>query len=248
MDRQELYDNIAARKIKPKDFGPYMMDNGRVNKAVALFRNGTLRTGGALLDVGGAIGDLGYAVRDLFDVRVVVDISEKLLEAAKEKGNDTICLDVDKQGLLGIGDQEMDVVTALDFIEHIIDPEKFARECFRVLSPGGQVFINTPNIQFWRYITALMSTGHFPHTSGDREVYHGGHLAFFTFLDVVEIFKSAGFTGFQQIMDEEGFQAPADWFWKFHQERFGYVRNKDEYVEQMMRFGCPNLLIKITKP
>src|SRR6202011_3022034 len=87
---------------------------------------------------------------------------------------------------------------------HIIDPENFARECFRVLKSGGEVFVNTPNIQYWPHIQQLIA-GKFPHTSGDKEVYHGGHLAFFTYLDLCEIFGAAGFTNFRQVKDEEGY-------------------------------------------
>ena len=174
MDKKQLYDYIAARKIKSKDFEPYDGNNGRVNRCAQLIRSGDLDAGGTLVDVGGAIGDLGYAVRDLFDRTVVVDISSKNLEACRAKGNLTARCDVDRDGInfsespitgCTIGPQRqwnwaekdpcVDLITALDFIEHIIDPENFAKECFRLLKSGKQVFINTPNIRFWKHIQQL---------------------------------------------------------------------------------------------
>ena len=244
MDRQQLYDELARRKFKPKDLEPYDGNNGRVNKCAKLFRDGTLRKGGCLVDVGGGIGDLGYCVRDLFDTTVVVDISRKNLDAAEVKGNDIALLDVDGVGLKGFDDASSDVVTALDFIEHIVDPENFARECFRVLKPGGHVFINTPNIQFWRHIEQLIFDETFPHTSGDREVFHGGHLAFFTYKDLVNIFGGAGFGGFVQVMDEEGYVDPSAWVTKLRSP----PSSQAEYVEFSKRFGCSNLLFKCEKP
>jgi 2-polyprenyl-3-methyl-5-hydroxy-6-metoxy-1,4-benzoquinol methylase len=254
MDRAELYDKLAERKSKPKDFQPYQRDNGRVNKAVELFWQKKLRTGGTLLDVGGGIGDLGYAVRDLFDRRITVDISTKNLAAAAAKGNEAWCRDVDKEGL---GDDEYgidgrptsgrfaDVVTALDFIEHIVDPENFARECFRVLNPGGHVFINTPNIRFWRHIEQLVWVGRFPHTSGDKEVYHGGHLAFFTRRDLEEIFGGAGFINFEQFKDEECYeQVPPSFF----QWAGISVKNQEDYKLWCMEYCNPSLLFKAVKP
>jgi 2-polyprenyl-3-methyl-5-hydroxy-6-metoxy-1,4-benzoquinol methylase len=260
MDKQKLYDEIAARKYKPKDLEPYTGGNGRVDRCVELFNRGVLKSGGTLLDVGGGIGDLGYALRDRFERRITLDISENNLRAAEEKGNESICCDVDANGF-GRGiylrkgqmvsqfvrDGEVDVVTALDFIEHIIDPENFARECFRVLKPVGQVFINTPNIQYWNHQEQLAITGRFPHTSGDREVYHGGHLAFFTYLDLVEIFQGAGFVGFEQIKDEEGYSDPHS-IWKELYQKGNRVVSSKDYIDMCLRLGCPNLLFKCVKP
>ncbi len=239
MDRAELYAKMAARKDKPKDYEPYAGDNGRVNKCATLMRSGKIRTGGTLLDVGGGIGDLGCAVRDLFDHRITADIEYTSLHAATKKGNETLCFDVDKQGLFGVGDEEIDVVTALDFIEHIVDPENFARECARVLKPSGEVFINTPNIRFWRHIEQLWKQGTFPHTSGDREVFHGGHLAFFTYSDLRSIFEPAGFSSVEQFKDEECFEPPPSWVLAGVS-----VKNQHELVQKSLEFGCPNLLYK----
>jgi SAM-dependent methyltransferase len=263
MDRSELYYKIAKRKLSDKDYGPYIGDNGRVNKCVDLMRKGEVRTGGVLLDIGGGTGDLCDAVKDLYEIRICADISYDNLKAARDKRSGIVTweVDVDKSGLplhfLAMEKNDcvgskgswdwaskaqvpcVDTITALDFIEHIIDPENFARECFRLLKPGGQVFVNTPNIQYWEHILKLCS-GRMPHTSGDRDVYHGGHLAFFTYLDLCEIFTGAGFTNCVQMMDEEGYRKPPRYLLDFSAQ----LQNK----EADMRFGCPNLLFRATKP
>lgn len=244
MDKSELYDKMAERKIKPKDFLPYAGDNGRVNKAASLIKSGYLRSGGTLVDVGGAIGDLGYAVKDRFDKRIIVDISWKNLEAAAAKGNVTHISDVDREGMKDIHSGEATLVTALDFIEHIVDPGNFARECFRILKSEGEVFVNTPNIQYWEHVVKLVH-GRFPHTSGDCEVYHGGHLAFYTYLDLCEIFGDAGFIKFEQVNDVEGFRQPPA---TFNATFMPAVKTQAEYVTFSMRFGSPNLLFKAVKP
>lgn len=242
MDKDQLYDQMAFRKFKPKDLEPYKGDNGRVNRCAQLFREKKLKVGGALLDVGGGIGDLAFSIKDLFDKVTVLDISSKNLEGAKAKGFKTLQCDVDKQGL-GLKDESLTVVTALDFIEHIIDPENFARECFRVLKSGGDVFVNTPNIQFWQHLESLVKRGVFPHTSGDREVYHGGHLAFYCLDDMQKIFGAAGFTSFRQFKDDEGYTNPPEMFVNFLSPK-----NQAEYADCCMKLGNPNLLFACSKP
>lgn len=249
---------MAARKSAPKDFNTYIGDNGRVNRCAELIKQGKLKTGGNLLDVGGGIGDLGHAVRDLYGETWIVDISRKNLEAASSKGNWTGCSDIDSQGIIKtllieprqtgasqgkyISESSVGLVTALDFIEHIIDPENFARECFRVLESGGEVFINTPNIEFWKHLESLVKFGIFPHTSGDKEVWHGGHLAFYGFYDMKEIFTAAGFSNCEQIKDDEGYSNPPEFFLNIRNPQ-----NQLQYETQCMRLGNPNLLFKCVK-
>lgn len=245
MNKKQLYDDMAARKSAPKDFGSYIGDNGRVNKCAELIKQGKLVSSksGKLLDIGGGIGDLGCSVRDLFDETWIIDISQSNLNAAASKGNSVLNLDIDESGMSPITNNDITLVTALDFIEHIIDPENFARECFRVLKPGGQVFINTPNIEFWKHLESLVRHGIFPHTSGDREVWHGGHLAFYGFHDMKEIFTAAGFSDCEQVKDEEGYSSPPEFYLN--------IRNPQtqlQYKTHCMRLGNPNLLFKCEKP
>lgn len=264
MDKLKLYTHMADRKSKPKDYEPYKGDNGRVNKAVKLYKSGKLKTGGIHIDVGGAIGDLGFALREagLFEKTLVIDIAAKNLEAARAKGNYVVQADVDRDGFRfddpnqfggpqGFSENDflmnspsrVDAIAALDFIEHIIDPEGFAKNCFYFLKPGGQVFVNTPNIRYWKHIVELLIGGTFPHTSGDTEVFHGGHLAFFTYKDLQTIFGRAGFTKFEMVKDEEGYTSPPDFIMKNFQPK-----TQADYMQLCMELGCPNLLFIAEKP
>jgi len=242
MDKNELYKQISDRKIKPQDYDTYAGDNGRVNKCADLVKAGRLKSGGTLLDVGGGIGDLGLSLKGHFEHRIVLDISAINLEAAASKGNAIIVSDVDKDGL-NVCDNSVDLVAALDFIEHIIDPEFFARECFRVLKSDGQVFINTPNFQHFRILENLIHKGHFTHTSGDKEIYHGGHLGFYVFEDMEKIFSSSGFKNVEQIKDEEGYSDPPQFLIDFL-----FPKTQKQYVDCCMHLGNPNLLFKCEKP
>ena len=48
--------------------------------------------------------------------------------------------------LKGIESDSVDFVVTFQVIEHIQDDEKFVKEIFRVLKPGGKLILTTPNI------------------------------------------------------------------------------------------------------
>lgn len=214
MDKSEIYKEISDRKHTDNHYNEYYGGNGRIDRFLGLVEHGDIKKGGSLLDVGGSHGDLvQYALREgLFDQGTVIDISSLSVEVAKKRGIQAVKCDVDKDGLLRAANTT-DCIAALDFIEHIVDPENFARECFRVLKPGGTVFINTPNILYWKHLEEMVVHGRFPHTSGDVEVYHGGHLAFYCYDDMVKIFSSAGFHNFSRFADTNTCEEPIPNIW-----------------------------------
>lgn len=192
---KQVYDQIAERKGEAHSPIHYGGGNGRVDRAAEVIKLwiglGEFQSAPSLLDIGGATGNLGYLLRDVLSDRAVIDIAEACRGPAEEKGNRFICANIDELNAVSpVGDSSVDIVAMLDVIEHVIDPIGLARECARVLRPGGRVLVNTPNIQFWRHIHSLAVEGVFPHTSGDPEVYHGGHVAFYNMNDLTRIFGS----------------------------------------------------------
>ncbi|MGC9108445.1 MAG: class I SAM-dependent methyltransferase [Infirmifilum sp.] len=43
-------------------------------------------------------------------------------------------------------DERVDLVLALEFIEHLVNPDHMLREARRVLRSGGSLVISTPNL------------------------------------------------------------------------------------------------------
>lgn len=240
MSFEKLYNDIALRKLSNKDYeSKYIGDNGRINRCLSLMKQDFIKVGGSLLDIGGGCGDLCIASKDMFDKTYLIDISQLSCSAATRRGLTAYTSNVDEEGLRQFDNNSINLITALDFIEHIIDPQKFANECFRVLKDDGQCFINTPNIQFFMHVEKLLDiNARFPRTSGDREVWGGGHLSYFTYCDLEDIFTKAGFNNFKQFTDTEGYRQPV-------------VYRKNEaagnYKLYCDRFGNPNLLFLASK-
>ncbi len=99
--------------------------------------------GKRLLDIGCAGGHLLHVARRRGFIVMGVDISPYAAAQAKRSfGVDVFA------GSLGQADFEgasFDVVTALEVIEHLIDPVEWLREIHRILKPGGLVLLSTPN-------------------------------------------------------------------------------------------------------
>lgn len=69
-----------------------------------------------------------------------IEISPYASLRAKEKGHDIIC----SETLKGITDNEFDVVTMWDVLEHLRDPVEYLRDINKIIrTDGGFLFINT---------------------------------------------------------------------------------------------------------
>jgi SAM-dependent methyltransferase len=77
----------------------------------------------------------------------VCDIDERAIRVARELHGDRLKgADVIRVGEpLPYASGAFDLVVSMDVIEHLDDPEPWAREAFRVLRPGGRLFLTTPN-------------------------------------------------------------------------------------------------------
>lgn len=57
---------------------------------------------------------------------------------------------------LPLSDTSVDVVTAMDVLEHLVEPQMLVSEVYRVLRPGGYAVFATPNLASWHNIFALL--------------------------------------------------------------------------------------------
>ena len=86
------------------------------------------------LDVGCGDGSLTiYVAKRLGAQRVYcIDIDDNALSIAKNRGIATLKLDVSSEHF-PFADNTFDVITALDVIEHVLNPDNMLKEIFRIL-------------------------------------------------------------------------------------------------------------------
>jgi len=93
---------------------------------------------GRVLDFGCGAGDFLAAARERGWEPHGVELSERALHVARERG-----LEV-RRSLAEYPDASFDYVRANHALEHVLDPPDVLREMHRVLKPGGTLFIGVP--------------------------------------------------------------------------------------------------------
>jgi demethylmenaquinone methyltransferase/2-methoxy-6-polyprenyl-1,4-benzoquinol methylase len=107
----------------------------------------TLPTEGRLLDAGGGTGRIAVLMQGQAGQLVVTDLSTGMLQQAGQKE----CLDPLQTHVeyLPFPNDSFDRIVVVDAFHHFCDQRDSAAELWRVLSPGGRLVIEEPNIETW---------------------------------------------------------------------------------------------------
>lgn len=85
-----------------------------------------------------------------------------------------------------------DSIIASEIIEHVENPRHFARECFKLLAPGGRMLLSTPNVETTASMALFIQTGCFLWFS-NKNYNVDGHITPLTQWQIQKSFKEAGF-------------------------------------------------------
>jgi SAM-dependent methyltransferase len=159
-------------------------------KRVAELRSKYFPSGAvSILDIGASSGEFLEAARqagwDTFGVEPSTDGVAK----ARAKGLNVVQSPAES---LPFADGTFDLVHSNHVFEHLADPLAAAKEAWRVLRPGGVIFVEVPNqfdnIQFFRY--RIM--GEVP--VRERNIRSIHHLVFFSRKSLRRLLSIAGFS------------------------------------------------------
>ena len=99
---------------------------------------------GALLDAGGGTGRVSDPMRELVSSIVIADLSTEMLRKANAKdGLKTVCSQTE---FLPFPDESFERILMVDALHHVCNHRETSNELWRVLTRGGRIVIEEPNI------------------------------------------------------------------------------------------------------
>lgn len=102
-------------------------------------------SGGNMLEIGTGAGRGVEVMANIVDNYTGIDKNAPLLKDLSEKYPKFSFIDMFIPPLKGLADNTFDYIVTFQVIEHIADDNAFLQEAFRVLKPGGKLFLTTPN-------------------------------------------------------------------------------------------------------
>ncbi|MDF1575359.1 MAG: class I SAM-dependent methyltransferase [Bacteroidales bacterium] len=130
---------MATNQIK-EEIRPITMP-GVHSRFLRFFKEQSEPGGLRILDVGAGEGALTQKLHDMGYRMQACDFSPESF-----KFNPVQCDEVDITLPFPYEDHSFDRVIAVEVTEHILDHENFFREVYRILKPGGKLYVSTPNI------------------------------------------------------------------------------------------------------
>jgi SAM-dependent methyltransferase len=135
---------------------------------------------GCLLDLGCGDGSMLSTLKEFGWQAEGVDFDPAARELASRKG---LTVHLGTLADQNFPDESFDAITASHFVEHIPDPLATFKECRRILKPGGQLILITPNAASW---------GHRLYRADWRGLEPPRHLGIFTPASLTTLIRRAG--------------------------------------------------------
>lgn len=147
---------------------------------------------GVVADLAAGEGAFSVRLRDLGHRVEAIDASRDRWKA------DQIPLriaDLDSEfaGVVDTGDAKFDAIVAIEIVEHLENPFRFIRECSKLLTSRGLLFLTTPNVEAISSRLIFLYTGRLK-SFGEYETVRPAHIT--------PIFKWK----LDMMLDEAGFE------------------------------------------
>ncbi len=157
-------DPIALLRAETAHRTPWMIDAIR-----ARFGDGPVR----VLDVGCGAGFLANALAAQAMTVTGLDASASSLAVAEQHdATRSVRYEVGDAYRLPYADASFDVVSAMDFLEHVSSPGDVIAEAARVLAPGGLFFFHTFNRTFLSWLVVIKGVEWFVKNTPERLHVH----------------------------------------------------------------------------
>jgi SAM-dependent methyltransferase len=130
------------------DYHYSLFEYYRSAKILTQLERAGIRPRGRVLDAGCGGGGVAVSFAEESAFAVGLDLVDRFKDAgdrlAQERGIANVSFLRGDGTSLPFAQDRFDLVLSHSVIEHVASPEDYLRECFRVLQPGGVLFLSTP--------------------------------------------------------------------------------------------------------
>lgn len=125
-------------------------DGRNVHLRLAMLRDLAAFPSGAFADIGG--GEGSYALHLLEDCQhlCLIDVEPQVLKRARQRlaGAEHVAIVEAPAEATGLPGQGFDAAFLIEVLDHVDDPAAVMAEAFRLLKPGGRLYLTVPNKGF----------------------------------------------------------------------------------------------------
>jgi len=156
---------------------------------------GTMPLGSRLLDLGCGNGALLATFAEAGWELVGVDASHSGITQARQHypqvrfENADVCHDLTAL----FPPAYFDAIVAVEVVEHLYDPRRFVRNCWRLLKPAGTLVLTTPYHGYLKNIAIAVSGKSDHHYN---PLWDCGHIKFWSKRTITTLLEEAGFNAF----------------------------------------------------
>ena len=146
-----------------------------------------------LLDLGCGTGATVALVKEARKVEWAggVEIDAAAAEAARRVCDRVWVLDAGRERFeQDIPEGSLDIVLALDILEHLADPWGMVKRLSPLVARGGRLIVSVPNIRNWKFLWRLAAHGDFHYA--DAGILDRTHLRFFVKATAIELATCGG--------------------------------------------------------
>ena len=183
---QNIYNIDKKEPVQMNDKSDSYYENVR-NDLIPLIP----RDSKCILEVGCAAGMTGRELKKRPGVFVAgIELNAKAANAAREILDDVVQGSIEEIDL-PYSDNSFDCILFADVLEHLVDPLSALIKVRRLLKKTGSIVASIPNVQFHGVIHKLIE-GNW--TYEKEGILDETHLRFFTYKEIVKLFKEAGYS------------------------------------------------------
>ncbi len=179
--------------IKSIEDYPWFKERHRVFPSIFEARNHK-----KIIDLSAGVGCAARRIKEHYEAEIICnDITPTCLDILKQLGLPTVSFNIDDpDSPFPFEDEVFDAAISLATIEHLLYPDHFLKETWRILKPGGYLYICAPNYAAPEYIIRPLIFGRSFHEplGPDEEKYEFyAHVRYYTYKTLRDYVASFGF-------------------------------------------------------